>query len=558
MTGARLTPAWIYLLSLPNVMLRWLPGIVLACVLLIVLRRWTHALITPAIILIAVILFYAAITAGGLSVEQARERSWMLGPFPAGSLFQFLTPTAFQDANWAVVLRQADKIAAVLLVSVVALLLNASGIELSARRDLDFNRELIAAGLPGYHLLGATTLSYRLGARSRLTGITAAVLIGFTLLFGASLLEYFPRPVLGGLLAYLGIAFLVEWLYDAWFQLSIVDYLLIVLILVIIAVFGFLPGVAVGIVISVILFVVNYSRIHVVKHALTGINYRSSVDRSHAERAFLRKHGEQLWILQLQEYIFFGTAQNLLDQVRARIQNVQRVPLRFLVLDFRRVPGLDSSAVASFLRLLQLAQAQQIELVLADVAPNTQKQLKRGGVNEGAHYFPSLDLGVEWCESKMLAEDAQERAVEPLTFQAQLARVLPNAGDLERLDTYLRRLEVPAETVLIHQGEAAHALYFIETGKVSVQLELPDGKSVRLRTIHHGTVIGEVAMYSGTARTASVVTLEPTVAHRLTAAAITEMERRDPDLAAALHKWIAGVMAERLADNVRTLEAVMN
>ena len=86
---------------------------------------------------------------------------------------------------------------------------------------MDFDRELkaaglanllagIAAGFPGYHLLGASTLSYKLGARSRLTGITAALFIAFTLVFGASLLEYFPRPVLGGLLVFLGISFLVE------------------------------------------------------------------------------------------------------------------------------------------------------------------------------------------------------------------------------------------------------------------------------------------------------------------------------------------------------------
>lgn len=65
-------------------------------------------------------------------------------------------------------------------------------------------------------------------------------------------------------------------------------------------------------------------------------------------------------------------------------------------------------------------------------------------------------------------------------------------------------------------------------------------------------------MYLGGLRTASVITLEPTIAYRVTASMIFEMERNDPDLAAALHKWIAIVMAERLADNVRTPEAVMD
>jgi SulP family sulfate permease len=276
---------------------------------------------------------------------------------------------------------------------------------------------------------------------------------------------------------------------------------------------------------------------------------------------YLRAHGDELLILQLQEFIFFGTGQGLLDRIRARAQDTTRVPLRFIVMDFQRVPGLDSSAVASFLRMEQLAQAQEIKLVLTDVRPEITEQLKRGGVGADMpeiHYFESLDHGVEWCEDQLLAAADMLANGEPIKFHEQIAQVLPDAADIQRLDRYLHRIEVPPQTVLLHQGEAAHSLYFIETGEVSVELMLAGGKTVRLRTIHKGTVVGEVAMYMGGVRTASVVTLAQTVAYRLTSAAIAEMEEHDPDLAAALHKWIAAVMAERLADNVRTLEALMD
>ena len=100
MTGAQAGTRVDFLLSQPTVIVRWLPGMVLALVLLLVLRRWTHALITPTIILAAIVIFYVVLSTTGLSIEQARERSWMLGPFPKESLFQFLTPGAFLGANW--------------------------------------------------------------------------------------------------------------------------------------------------------------------------------------------------------------------------------------------------------------------------------------------------------------------------------------------------------------------------------------------------------------------------------------------------------------------------
>lgn len=565
MTGARLTPEWVFLLTQPTVILRWVPGIVLACVLVIVLRRWTHALITPAILFIAIAIFYITLAYTGNTVEIARARSWMLGPFPSESLFQFVTPTAFLEADWLVVLRQADKIAAIVLVCVIALLLNASGIELAVRRDMDFNRELraaglanliagLAAGFPGYHLLGASTLSFRLGARSRITGLTAAVLIAVTLIFGASLLEYMPRPVLGGLLAYLGISFLVEWLFEAFFKLPRLDYLLIVLITGVIAIFGFLPGVAVGLVVAMLLFIVTYSRVRPVTQELTGSTYHSTIDRSPVERAYLMEQAGDIWILQLQEFLFFGTAQTLLDKIRARIRDVTRPALKYIVLDFQRVPGMDSSAVASFLRLRQILEPQQIELVLTNVHPGIRSQLQRGEFEKGARYFLSLDAGVEWCEDQILESNAFAYDDIFRTLDAQLLQILPDAQAVERFKRYLTRVEIPVGTYLIRQGEIAEAVYFLEMGELSVEVEREGGKTMRLRTIQHSSVVGEVATYWGGIRTASVVTLKPSTVYRLFTRELDEMDRQDPDLAAALHRWMASIMAERLAANTELLQ----
>jgi hypothetical protein len=44
---------------------------------------------------------------------------------------------------------------------------------------------------------------------------------------------YFPKPVLGDLLLILGISFVMEWVYDAYFKLSKIDYYLVLLILVV-------------------------------------------------------------------------------------------------------------------------------------------------------------------------------------------------------------------------------------------------------------------------------------------------------------------------------------
>src|SRR5262249_14790542 len=155
-----------------------------------------------------------------------------------------------------------------------------------------------------------------LGSRSRWTGLFAAALCGVALFVGPAPMSYLPRFVLGGLLLFLGLGFLVEWLYDAWFKLPMSDYAVVLLILGVIGAVGYLEGVGFGVLAAVFLFIHNYSRIGVITHALTGAERQSNVDRPLSDQRLLREQGRQVYVLELQGFIFFGTANSLLNDIR--------------------------------------------------------------------------------------------------------------------------------------------------------------------------------------------------------------------------------------------------
>jgi len=590
MAGASLGWSQLPYLLQSNVLTLWLPGSIFAIVLLVLLRRYSHFLIMPATLLVAIGLFYGLLALTHTSVAEASARGWLLGPFPQEALWQPLTPSTLAQVNWPAIFGQMDKIGTILIVSVVALLLNASGLELTVRRDLDLNHELQSAGianlvaglgggLTGYHFLGDSALAYKMGARTRLAGIFSAAICGVAMLLGASLLSFFPKPVLGGLLLFLGLSFLVEWVVDAWFKLPRTDYFLVLLILVVVGAVGFLEGVAVGVGLAVILFVLKYSRINVVKHALSGANLHSRVDRPLSHRQVLREKGEQLSILQLQGFIFFGTAENLLHQIRERVKNTDLPPPRFVVLDFRRVSGLDSSAVTSFVRMKQLAESKSIKLVFTHLSAEMQHQLDRGGLvpstgsplpsvgdfagrgggrDEVFRALPTLDQGLEWCEEQILASDGLPLDETQDTLRAFLENALPQSDNITRLMGYLEKMDVDSGHHLVRQGDPADDLYFIESGAATALFELADGRSMRLRAMRSGTVVGEIGLYLGGARTASVVMTQPGTLYRLSADAIQQMEEKDPEVAAALHLLIARLMAVRLAEYNDTLMAVLD
>ncbi len=574
MVDVPLTLANLPLLFTAENMIIWVPGLIFAVTLLILLRRWNHFLITPGALVMATVLFYGCLFVAGIPVSEGSSRGWLLGPFPSGGLYQPLTLSSLGLINWGVILQNIDQIATILVLSIIALLLNASGLEVTVKQDVDLNRELQAAGWAnlvgglggssvGYQALGLSVLTHRLKAKSRLVNLISGLLCGLALFFGASLISYFPRPVLGGMILFLGLSFLTEWLIDARRVLPFLDYVLVWVILTIIATVGFLQGVAAGILIAAILFVISYSRINAIKTTLDGSIYHSKVDRPKAHRDILHQRGAEIFILRLQGYIFFGSIQNILERTRLRIRDQASGPLQYLILDFQRVTRLDSSAVFGITRLKQLAEANKILMVWTQVAPEIVSQLERGGLHDQADSTfliqHALDEGVEWCENQILASEGipdligvNER------IETQLQNAFPGLQDVSCLMKYLEHRKVGMGEYLMKQDEPSDEMYFVESGLVTVELELPNGRRVRLRSISSGATVGEMGIYLEGTRTASVVASRPSTVYRLSLQSLTEMREKDPQVAALFHEWIARLLAERIADNHRMFEALMD
>lgn len=556
-----------------NNLASWVPGAIFAVTLLLILRRSNHFLITPGALILATALFYGYLLLAGISVDEASARGWLLGPFPSGGLYQPLTPSLFASIDWGALLQNFDKIATILALSVIALLLNASALEVTVKQDIDLNRELQSAGWAnlfgglggstvGYQTLGLSSLAHRLGAKSRLANLISATICGLALFFGASVISFFPKPVLGGMLLYLGLSFLSDWLIDARKSLPLLDYLLVWVILFIIASVGFLEGIAAGTFIAAALFVISYSRVSVIKNTLNGSIYHSKVDRPKIHRDILHQNGAEIFIMSLQGFIFFGTIQGILDKLRTRIADQSQGRLGYIVLDFHRVTHLDSSAVFGITRLKQVAEANNILMVWTEVKPEIVRNLELGGLrDEHDDTFiikPTLDEGVEWCENRILAKQGMNDLTGFIErVEHQIKRVFPGLQGIDRLLKYLEKRELHEGEVLIKQDDPAEEMYFVESGLVTIELELPNGKRMRLRSIRGGATVGEIGLYLHNTRTASVIASRNSTVYRLTGQSLKEMQEKDPEIAALFHEWIVRLLAERIVDNNRIIEALM-
>jgi len=202
------------LLSAANLVL-WVPGVIFGLTFAFVMRKIRSPIIMPGLLLAGIIFFYLMLALTNTSIQEARELGLLLGE-SSSFTWQPLNFNILRAANWQAILNQWPNFTVLLGITLVGLLLNLSALEVEIRREYDINRELLATGttlsvvgmlggVVGYHGLGITRLARDMQALKRMTAILGGLVGLLILVFGATLLTFFPMPVVGGLLFFLGV-----------------------------------------------------------------------------------------------------------------------------------------------------------------------------------------------------------------------------------------------------------------------------------------------------------------------------------------------------------------
>ena len=573
LVGHRLSAAALPILLESDVMSRWLPALVFALFVLGLRARITSTMILPGAILMSLALFYfwAYFIVG--DVEGVAEAGWLLPQVSNTLSWQLPDLSVIGRVDSATIAASAGHILTLIVVCTLNLFFRASAQELVVKRGLDFNREFIVngfanfasslsgGGIVAYHGPISSSLVHDMRVYGRVVGFILALMFLLTLLIGGSVFSLVPRFIPAGLLMFFGLQFMKEWLVASWSKLPRQDYVIVALIALVTAFFGLLAGIVFGAFLSIATFVLEYSRMDVIKQEFSGAAYRSNVDRSFVQNRLLEQEGERIWILRLQGFLFFGSAYRFCTTIRSRIVAGEEARPRFIILDFRSARGLDVSASMDFRKLREHADATGVSLLLCSVAPRLQPLLEAGNLiipdADPPDLFDDLDHALEYCERSLLAE-ADLLDADRVTVAQQLAqheKVRPE--DALAVDGFLERMETSVGQVVIEQGDPADALYFIESGRVDVLLRVEGEHDLRLRSMTAGAVIGEIGYYQGTARTAAIVVTEAGVLQRLSHAALREMESSAPKTASAVHVLIASMLSARLSTSNRLAQQLL-
>jgi SulP family sulfate permease len=528
-------------------------GLAAAGVLWWVTQRVKHVFVLPIMLLVFSVAIHLGLFFTGFDLEQARAAGWLMPDFAKALPGLPLAPATLQGVDWHVLWQQWPAIISAIIISLIALLLSDSSLEAGFSAQADFDNDLkclglgnivmpLFGGLAGGVSVSRSLLNREAGAVGRVSALAKGAMCVIVMLSGGALISLIPKAVLGGLLIYMGIGLLKLWVFDGRSRLARSDYLVVLAILFATIAMGYLPSIMLGVVICCFDFAMATARTSQISRDFSRNQWPSKVERSAVERAYLTDIGSRLHIVELQGTLFFGSVRELAQTLKKLMSEAK--DLDCLIIDFRKVRWVDSSAAQSMTRIFKFGGAFDVDLVFTGLRSEVKDVLSRNGCLQPAR--PRLaatidDAVVAWEDKELLNLPAQQDPVRDW-FKAELGSDIAAAELLADMD----ELRLVKGESLVSQGDASDALYFVREGRLDVSVDV-DGSDLHLRLIQPGGTVGEMGVYLTAKRTATVRASTSAIVLRLTKTKLDEIEVRSPSLAIALHKIFVRLLASRLA-----------
>jgi SulP family sulfate permease len=239
----------------------------------------------------------------------------------------------------------------------------------------------------------------------------------------------------------------------------------------------------------------------------------------------------------------------LLEKIKATIL-LTPDECKGLIIDFKKVVGIDASAIASFKKLRNFSKNMHFNLFFSGLSEPIKKSLIDGGVisdkdNGLIGLFPTLDMALETLEEDCL-KDYSDSVNDHHSMEDWLSLELGSVQRFQALKNYAEFINYEPGDHLCEQNEFSNNIFLIGAGRVSVVYQDANGKSTRVRSMIGNSIVGEMSFYRETQHVATVQAEEQTAVYKLSKENMALMNKENPDLSSAFQAFIIRTLSTRL------------
>lgn len=528
--------------------------------MILFMNRLRKAWAFPAVAVLIFGGFYGAVQAFGISEQHLIAEGWMFNlPAQTETPLAMLSLFSVSEIDFAFLYSVLPEMLTIVFLALLSVSMSLTALSSSGSSEIESSREIKRQGVgnllcvgvacpPGYTDVAPTMLYREFGARTRLMPVMGALTCLVVAWSGGWLVALMPKVLVGATIFMFAYNMVVEWLFERVRGFQPVDFLIVCIILGMVIFVDFMMGILTGIVLTVVLFVLRYSMISAIHGRYSLREYRSSVERPPSINMTLDEHGNSSLVYTLRGFLFFGTANAILDRIKSDLAESDDDHLCVL-LDFKRVTGMDISALNTFLQVKRHCEANGLRLLYSDVPMDIQMQLRSlGAVSEEAGsplFFEELDYAVEFVEEQILK--AYTPGLSRMTVREQLAQILDNEDRIALIMHALRKVDVREGQPLFLQGDIDNGFYILESGSLSAYIDMEGSSSHRVKKFGPGSLIGELSMFMPSRkRTATVVADVDSVLYFLATEFLANDDLQDSRLSGAIHELVARALGTRI------------
>ncbi|CDO94304.1 unnamed protein product [Kluyveromyces dobzhanskii CBS 2104] len=419
--------SWPFLSSLftdTDLLFRWLTPAVLTLILVAVQSKIHSSLVLPTFYIITLLLFHFVVAVvPSLSLDKLRDSGWIFAKVDAKeNWYDFYTLYNFKNVEWSAIPKQVPTMLALTFFGILHVPINVPALAMSLNVDkYNIDKELIAHGysnlisgllgsIQNYLVYTNSVLFIRAGADSPIAGIMLTVATFIVMVIGPVIISFIPICIVGSLIFLLGYELIQEAIIDPFGKLQPFEYLTILIIVITMGAVDFVIGIIVGILLACFSFLVTSTQLQTINGEYDGKIAKSTVYRDYIQSKFLRNVGEQIYVLKLQNILFFGTIISIEEKVNSLLEicdsDTSKKRIKYLILDFKniRAKSIDYSAAEGFNRIKRFLEKEKIDLIISSIDQEDQIYIAfdKVGLLGNVELFSDLNGALEWCENEFL------------------------------------------------------------------------------------------------------------------------------------------------------------
>lgn len=281
----------------------------------------------------------------------------------------------------------------------------------------------------------------------------------------------------------------------------------------------------------------------IIRRFYTNSQIQSKRQRNKQELEILDKVNHKIHVYELQGDLFFNSVEQLCRKLTEKHEQESHI-----ILDVRSIDQIETSILPLLTSLREILLANQKHLFIAGKFSKLYEVFYKSLAWPKDAFFDTVEDALEWCENYLLAahsipsKKTEKMPLEEIDITTNLSK-----SELKVLRSMITEIHYAAGETIIKEGFPPSELFMLAAGVASIHFQPTSSASrKRIGALSPGITFGELCLFNGGKRTASVIAESESICYVLPITKFEKLAKTHSSLHSKLLINVGQVLSDRI------------